>query len=198
MSGPSHAPSANLYPMKRNHLRCRTGGLPTSPGYLASEDATTSRSIDQSPQLLVRQDQSTPSTCAGICVGFASHPDVLEQRGRVSDADLVIAVTLCRRSQHGGLPDLPLAVLDVPTKIARVRHQELPGAHLWSESLQPGPHADRRDHLAGDAKWRGRSAGAFRCRVPSMSSPWPTARYSLIGVHCDGNSARSSTRRLGS
>ena len=53
--------------------------------------------------------------------GFASHPDMLEQAG-VEDADMLIAVT---QSDEINMIACQVAhsLFNVPTKIARVRHQ---------------------------------------------------------------------------
>ena len=73
--------------------------------YLATEnnDVTV---IDQSPELIQKISDTLD---VQAMVGFASHPNVLEQAG-AADADMIIAVTHGRRSQHGRLPGRPLAV----------------------------------------------------------------------------------------
>src|SRR5690625_3963303 len=85
--------------------------------YLADEAADVTV-VDQSPELIRR---ITGLLDLNGVVGFASHPDVLENAG-ARDADMLIAVTdvdevnmiacqVCR------------SLFEVPTNIARVRHR---------------------------------------------------------------------------
>jgi trk system potassium uptake protein TrkA len=71
-------------------------------------------------------------------LGFASHPDVLEQAG-IEDADMLIAVT---RSDEINMVSCQVAhsLFNVPIKIARVRHQaylEPAWADLFSRDHMP-------------------------------------------------------------
>lgn len=97
---------------------CGAGQVGTSiVRHLAGENADVTV-IDQSPEL-VRKIADTLDVQA--MEGFASHPDVLESAG-IRDADMIIAVTY---SDEVNMIACQVAhsLFDVPTKIARVRHQ---------------------------------------------------------------------------
>ncbi|HEU0070449.1 MAG TPA: Trk system potassium transporter TrkA [Alphaproteobacteria bacterium] len=97
---------------------CGAGQVGTSiVRHLAGENADVTV-IDQSPEL-VRKIADTLDVQA--MEGFASHPDVLEAAG-IRDADMIIAVTY---SDEVNMIACQVAhsLFDVPTKIARVRHQ---------------------------------------------------------------------------
>lgn len=94
--------------------------------YLASEDADVTV-IDQSPALVQKITESLD--VSGV-VGFASHPDVLEQAG-ARDADMVIAVTYADEVNMVAC-QVCHSLFEVPTKIARVRHQSYLEP-LWSD-----------------------------------------------------------------
>jgi trk system potassium uptake protein TrkA len=74
--------------------------------------------IDQSPELIRRIGDTLD--VQGI-VGHASRPDVLEQAG-AGDADMIIAVTLADEVNMVAC-QVAHSLFDVPSKIARVRHQ---------------------------------------------------------------------------
>ncbi|MEQ8193870.1 MAG: Trk system potassium transporter TrkA [Rhodospirillales bacterium] len=74
--------------------------------------------IDQSPELIRRIGDTLD--VQGI-VGHAARPDVLEQAG-ASDADMIIAVTLADEVNMVAC-QVAHSLFDVPSKIARVRHQ---------------------------------------------------------------------------
>jgi trk system potassium uptake protein TrkA len=85
--------------------------------YLASENADVTV-IDQAPELI---QKITDSLDVSGIVGFASHPDVLERAG-AADADMVIAVTYADEINMVAC-QVCHSLFEVPTKIARVRHQ---------------------------------------------------------------------------
>ncbi len=85
--------------------------------YLASENADVTV-IDQAPELI---QKITDSLDVSGIVGFASHPDVLERAG-AADADMVIAVTYADEVNMVAC-QVCHSLFEVPTKIARVRHQ---------------------------------------------------------------------------
>ena len=74
--------------------------------------------VDQSSKL-VRQISDTIDV-QGV-VGHASRPDVLELAG-IADADMIIAVTYADEVNMVAC-QVAHSLFDVPTKIARVRHQ---------------------------------------------------------------------------
>ncbi|MFQ5784164.1 MAG: Trk system potassium transporter TrkA [Alphaproteobacteria bacterium] len=85
--------------------------------YLAGEnnDVTV---IDQRPDLVQRV--SDMLDVKGL-VGFASHPDMLDRAG-ASDADMIVAVTFADEVNMVAC-QVCHSLFNVPTKIARVRHQ---------------------------------------------------------------------------
>ncbi|GGB38466.1 Trk system potassium transporter TrkA [Tistrella bauzanensis] len=74
--------------------------------------------IDQSEDLIRKLSESLD--IKGL-IGYASHPDVLEQAG-AADADMLIAVTASDEVNMVAC-QVAHALFNVPTKIARVRHQ---------------------------------------------------------------------------
>ena len=81
--------------------------------YLATEnnDVTV---IDQSPELIQKISDTLD---VQAMVGFASHPDVLEQAG-AAEADMIIAVTLADEVNMVAC-QVAHSLFNVPTKIAR-------------------------------------------------------------------------------
>ena len=104
--------------------------------YLAGEnnDVTV---IDQRPELVRKIGDSLD---VKALVGFASHPDMLERAG-APDADMVIAVTLADEVNMVAC-QVCHSLFNVPTKIARVRHQSYLKP-MWRDLFS-------RDHLPID------------------------------------------------
>lgn len=94
--------------------------------YLAGEGSDVTV-IDQSPELV--QKISDLLDVNGV-VGFASHPDVLERAG-ARDADMLIAVTYADEVNMIAC-QICHSLFEVPTKIARIRHQSYLDP-LWSD-----------------------------------------------------------------
>ncbi len=144
--------------------------------YLAGEDADITI-IDQSPELIRKIVDSLD--VKGL-IGFASHPDVLEQAG-ARDADMVIAVTYADEVNMVAC-QICHSLFDVPTKIARVRHQSYL-APLWSDLFS-------RDHMPIDViispEIEVARAIGRRLQIPGAFDVIPLAdgQVSLIGVHC--------------
>ena len=144
--------------------------------YLASEDADITV-IDQSPELIQKIVDSLDVT--GL-VGFASHPDILERAG-APDADMVIAVTYADEVNMVAC-QICHSLFDVPTKIARVRHQSYLEP-LWANLFS-------RDHMPIDViispEVEVARAIGHRLEIPGAFDVIPMAdgRVSLIGVHC--------------
>jgi len=144
--------------------------------YLAGEDADITV-IDQSPELIQKIADSFDVT--GL-VGFASHPDILEQAG-ARDADMVIAVTYADEVNMVAC-QICHSLFDVPTKIARVRHQSYLDP-LWSDLFS-------RDHLPIDViispEVEVARAINRRLEVPGAFDVIALAdgKVSLIGLHC--------------
>jgi trk system potassium uptake protein TrkA len=144
--------------------------------YLAGENADVTV-IDQSPELVERVTETLD--VKGL-TGFASHPDVLEQAG-ASDADMVIAVTYADEVNMVAC-QICHSLFDVPTKIARVRHQSYLDP-MWSDLFS-------RDHMPIDViispEIEVAKAIERRLEVPGAFDVHPLAngKVSLIGVHC--------------
>ena len=144
--------------------------------YLSGEDADITV-IDQSPELV---HKITESLDVKGLVGFASHPDVLERAG-APDADMVIAVTYADEVNMIAC-QVCHSLFDVPTKIARVRHQSYLNP-LWSDLFT-------RDHMPIDViispEVEVARAINWRLHVPGAFDVIPLAdgKISLIGVHC--------------
>ena len=143
--------------------------------YLASEKADVTV-IDQRADLVQKLTESLD--VSGL-VGFASHPNVLEQAG-ASDADMVIAVTYADEVNMVAC-QVCHSLFDVPTKIARVRHQ----AYLdpvWSDLFSS-------DHMPIDViispELEVARAIARRLEIPGAFDAVSLAdgRVMLIGVH---------------
>jgi trk system potassium uptake protein TrkA len=144
--------------------------------YLAVEqnDVTV---IDQSPDLIRRIGDMLD---VQAIVGHASHPDVLEQAG-IENADMIIAVTY---SDEVNMIACQVAhsLFDVPTKIARVRHQSY--LHpIWSNLYS-------RDHMPIDViispEIEVARAVTRRLEVPGAFEMIPLAegKVKLLGVRC--------------
>ena len=144
--------------------------------YLASEDADITV-IDTTPALV---QKLTDSLDVKGLVGFASHPDVLERAGAV-DADMVIAVTYADEVNMVAC-QICHSIFDVPTKIARIRHQSYLQP-MWADLFS-------RDHMPIDViispELEVAQAIGRRLEIPGAFDVIPVAdgRVSLLGVHC--------------
>ena len=144
--------------------------------YLAGEDADVTV-VDQSPELVHKIADSLD--VKGL-VGFASHPDVLERAG-AADADMVIAVTYADEVNMVAC-QICHSLFDVPTKIARVRHQSYLNP-MWADLFSA-------DHMPIDViispEIEVARAIARRLEIPGAFDVIPLAdgKVSLIGVHC--------------
>lgn len=144
--------------------------------YLSSENADITV-IDQSPELVGKVTESLD--VKGL-VGFASHPDVLEQAG-AANADMVIAVTYADEVNMVAC-QICHSIFDVPTKIARVRHHSYLDP-LWSDLFS-------RDHMPIDVIISPEVEVARgierRLQIPGAYDVHPLAngKVSMIGVHC--------------
>lgn len=133
--------------------------------------------IDQSPELVAKITDS--ADVQGV-VGFASHPEVLERAG-AEDADMLIAVT---RADEVNMVACQIAhsLFDVPTRIARVRHESYLQpiwADLFSRDNLPidvviSPEIE----IARSIARRLQAPGAFEM-IPLVDG-----KVRLIGVRC--------------
>lgn len=133
--------------------------------------------IDQSPEL-VRRISDTMD--AQGMIGHASHPDVLEQAG-AADADMIIAVTYADEVNMVAC-QVAHSLFDVPTKIARIRHQSYLDP-VWANLFT-------RDHLPIDViispEIEVARAVVRRLRVPGAFEMISLVedKVKLVGVRC--------------
>ena len=144
--------------------------------YLASagNDVTV---IDQRPELTQKIGESLDIQAI---TGFASHPEVLEQAG-AADAELLVAVTYADEVNMVAC-QVAHSLFNVPTKIARVRHQSY---------LQPRwQDLYSREHLPIDViispEIEVAKAIARRLEVPGATEVTPFAddKVRLIAARC--------------
>lgn len=114
-------------------------------------------------------------------VGHASRPDVLEQAG-AEDADMIIAVTYADEVNMVAC-QVAHSLFDVPTKIARVRHQSY--LHpMWSNLFS-------RDHMPIDViispEIEVAHAVTRRLEMPGAFEmiPLVDGKVKLLGVRCE-------------
>jgi len=144
--------------------------------YLSGENADITV-IDQSAELVEKISESLD--VKGL-VGFASHPDILQQAG-AADADMIIAVTYADEVNMVAC-QICHSIFDVPTKIARVRHQSYLDP-MWSDLFS-------REHLPIDViispEIEVARAIERRLQVPGAFDVHPLANHkvSMIGLRC--------------
>ena len=144
--------------------------------YLSTENADITV-VDQSAELVGKVTELLD--VKGL-VGFASHPDVLEQAG-AADADMIIAVTYADEVNMVAC-QICHSIFDVPTKIARIRHHSYLDP-MWADLFS-------RDHMPIDViispEIEVAKAIERRLEIPGAFDVHPLAngKVSLIGVHC--------------
>lgn len=147
--------------------------------YLALEDNDVTV-IDQSPDLIRRISDSID--VQGV-VGHASHPDILERAG-AQDADMIIAVTYADEVNMVAC-QIAHSLFDVPTKIARIRHQSYLDP-IWANLFS-------RDHMPIDViispEIEVARAVIRRLQAPGAFEMIPMAndRVKLVGLRCEEN-----------
>lgn len=147
--------------------------------------------IDKSPELIRRVNDTLDAQ--GV-VGHGSRPDVLQRAG-AEDADMIIAVT---QTDEVNMVACQVAhsLFEVPTKIARVRHQSYLDAR-WASLFS-------RDHLPIDViispEVEVSRAITRRLRVPGAFEMIPLVddKVRLLGIRCEAGCAAVNTpvRRL--
>ncbi|MBP7337752.1 Trk system potassium transporter TrkA [Niveispirillum sp.] len=144
--------------------------------YLASEGNHVTV-IDQSPELIQKISDTLD---VQAMVGFASHPNVLEAAG-AADADMLIAVTLADEVNMVAC-QVANSLFNVPTKIARVRHQSYLQP-IWADLFS-------REHMPIDfiisPEIEVARAVSRRLQVPGAFDMIPLADglVKVIGVVC--------------
>jgi trk system potassium uptake protein TrkA len=134
--------------------------------------------VDSSPEMIRRIAEGLDVKAV---VGHAAHPEVLEQAG-VANADMIIAVTYADEVNMIAC-QVAHSLFDVPTKIARIRHQSY--LHpMWSNLFS-------RDHLPIDViispEIEVARAVTRRLQLPGAFEMIPLAadKVKLVGVRCD-------------
>lgn len=136
--------------------------------------------IDQSEELIRKIGESLD--IKGI-TGFASHPDVLDAAG-AADTDMLIAVTASDEVNMVAC-QVCHSLFNVPTKIARIRHQGYLKS-MWGDLFS-------RESLPIDViispEIEVARAICRRLQVPGASDviPFADGRVHLIGVKCGDN-----------
>lgn len=133
--------------------------------------------VDQSAKLVSRITDTLD--VQGI-VGHASHPDILERAG-AEDADMIIAVTYADEVNMVAC-QVAHSLFDMPTKIARVRHQSYLKP-IWANLFS-------RDHMPIDViispEIEVAHAVTRRLQVPGAFEMIPMVddKVRLLGVRC--------------
>ncbi|MDH3240471.1 MAG: Trk system potassium transporter TrkA [Alphaproteobacteria bacterium] len=133
--------------------------------------------IDQSAELIKRIGESMD---VKAMEGFASHPDDLEAAG-AADADMIIAVTYADEVNMVAC-QVAHSLFEVPTKIARVRHQSYLQP-IWADLFS-------RDHMPIDViispEVEVGRAISRRLHAPGAFDSLPLADglVQLLGVRC--------------
>lgn len=144
--------------------------------HLAAEDINVTV-IDKSPELIRRIGDSLD---VQAMVGYASHPYVLERAG-AADADMIIAVTYADEVNMVAC-QVAHSLFNVPTKIARVRHQSYLQP-IWADLFS-------RDQLPIDViispEIEVARAISRRLQAPGAFDMIPLAdgKVRVIGVRC--------------
>ncbi len=156
---------------------CGAGQVGTSIAKQLANEGNDVTVIDQDPDR-IQKIGDTLDVKAHI--GFASHPTVLEEVG-AEDADMIIAVTY---SDEVNMVACQIAhsLFNVPTKIARIRHQN----YLQSQWQQ----LYRHDHMPIDViispEIEVARAVVNRLHVPGAvdTIPFAGGKVKVIGVRC--------------
>ncbi len=144
--------------------------------YLAAEGNDVAV-IDQQPDLIQKVGAQLD---VQTVEGFASHPEVLERAG-AADADMLIAVTYADEVNMVAC-QVASSLFNVPTKIARIRHQNYL-KRMWADLFS-------RDHLPIDAiispEVEVARAITRRLEVPGASDMIPLVddKVRLVAVYC--------------
>lgn len=156
---------------------CGAGQVGTAIAKQLANEGNEVTVIDQSAE---RIQKISDTLDVKAFIGFASHPTVLEEVG-AEDADMIIAVTY---SDEVNMVACQIAhsLFNVPTKIARIRHQNY---------LQPEwQHLFRHDHLPIDViispEVEVAQAIINRLHVPGAvdTIPFTQGKIKVVGVRC--------------
>jgi trk system potassium uptake protein TrkA len=133
--------------------------------------------VDQSQELVRRVSDSMD---VQAFVGFASHPNVLEQAG-AADADMIIAVTYADEVNMVAC-QVAHSLFNLPTKVARIRHQSYLSP-IWADLFS-------RDHMPIDViispEIEVARAISRRLQIPGAfeTITFAGGKVKLMGVRC--------------
>ncbi|TVR99192.1 MAG: Trk system potassium transporter TrkA [Rhodospirillales bacterium] len=136
--------------------------------------------VDRSPELVRRVNDTLDAQ--GV-VGHGAHPDTLKRAG-AEDADMIIAVTYTDEINMVAC-QVAHSLFDIPTKIARIRHQSYLQP-IWANLFS-------RDHLPIDViispEVEVARAVTRRLKVPGAFEMIPLVddKVRLLGVRCEDN-----------
>ncbi len=156
---------------------CGAGQVGSSIARQLSTENNDVTVVDQSSKLV---SQITDTIDVQGIVGHASRPDILESAG-AEDADMIIAVTYADEVNMIAC-QVAHSLFDVPTKIARVRHQSYLQP-MWSNLFS-------RDHMPIDViispEIEVAHAVTRRLQVPGAFEMIPMVddKVRLLGVRC--------------
>ena len=169
-----------------NILICGAGQVGFTIARHLSMESNSVTIIDKAPELIRRVNDTLDAQ--GV-VGHGSRPDVLKRAG-AEDADMIIAVT---QTDEVNMIACQVAhsLFDVPTKIARIRHQSYL-ENTWSNLFS-------RDHLPIDViispEVEVAQAVSRRLKVPGAFEMIPLVddRIRLLGIRCEAHAPAVNT-----
>jgi trk system potassium uptake protein TrkA len=159
---------------------CGAGQVGSSIARYLAGEANDVTVIDQKPELVHKIADKLD--VRGV-VGFASHPDVLEEAG-AADAEMLVAVTYADEVNMIAC-EVAHALFNVPTKIARVRHQSYLKP-IWANLFS-------RDNLPIDVIISPEiEVARFILRRLELPGAFHTLEFAdgkvrVAGVHCDAD-----------
>ena len=157
---------------------CGAGQVGFSIARYLSQENNDVTVIDQSAELIGKINDSLD---VQAFVGYASHPDVLERAG-AAEADMLIAVTLADEVNMVAC-QVAHSLFNVPTKIARVRHQSYLNP-VWADLFS---HDNMPIDVIISPELEVAEAIRRRLVVPGTIDMIPLAegKVQAIGVRCD-------------
>lgn len=157
---------------------CGAGQVGFSIARYLSQENNDVTVIDQSAELIGKINDSLD---VQAFVGYASHPDVLERAG-AAEADMLIAVTFADEVNMVAC-QVAHSLFNVPTKIARVRHQSYLNP-VWADLFS---HDNMPIDVIISPELEVAEAIRRRLVVPGTIDMIPLAegKVQAIGVRCD-------------
>lgn len=156
---------------------CGAGQVGSSIARQLASEGNDITLIDQNAELIERVSEYLD---VSAIVGFASHPDVLERAG-CADADMLIAVTYSDEVNMVAC-EIAHCLFNVPTKIARIRHQSYL-APAWKDLF-------RNENMPIDViispEYEVAKAVIRRLDAPGAIDmiPFANGQLKVLAVHC--------------